>query len=129
MKYIRQFCVILLITFLGELLHFMIPIPIPASIYGIVILFAGLLSGIIPLASVRETGLFLVEIMPVMFIPAAVGLIDSWEMISGSLLKYAVVIVITTAGVMAVAGRVTQRMIRSGKNDLPETEEGGLKNV
>ncbi len=129
MKYIRQFCVILLITFLGELLHFMIPIPIPASIYGIVILFAGLLSGIIPLASVRETGLFLVEIMPVMFIPAAVGLIDSWEMISGSLLKYAVVIVITTAGVMAVAGRVTQRMIRSDKNDLPETEEGGLKNV
>lgn len=129
MKYIRQFCVILLITFLGELLHFMIPIPIPASIYGIVILFAGLLSGIIPLDSVRETGLFLVEIMPVMFIPAAVGLIDSWEMISGSLLKYAVVIVITTAGVMAVAGRVTQRMIRSGKNDLPETEEGGLKNV
>ena len=116
MKYVKQFLTILVIAFLGEILHYLIPMPIPASIYGIVILFAGLVSGVIPLAAVKETGLFLVEIMPVMFIPAAVGLIDSWDMIRGSLVMYVIVMVCTTVGVMAVAGKVTQWML-SGKTD------------
>ena len=117
MKYIKQFCIILLISFIGEVLHFLIPMPIPASIYGIILMLAGLLSGIIPLSSVKETGLFLVEIMPVMFIPAAVGLLDSWELISDSILIYVVVALVTTVGVMAVAGRVTQMVIRMGNKN------------
>ena len=42
MKYIRQFGIILLITFIGEIMHELIPIPVPAGIYGIVLLFTAL---------------------------------------------------------------------------------------
>ena len=70
MKYLRQFLLILFISFLGELLKYFLPLPIPASIYGMVILFIGLLSGIIKLDAVKDVGKFLIEIMPVMFIPA-----------------------------------------------------------
>ena len=72
MKYLKQFGIIIGISFVGEILHRVIPLPVPASIYGIVLLFVLLESKILPIDSVRETGKFLVEIMPVMFIPAAV---------------------------------------------------------
>lgn len=39
MKFISQFGVILALSFLGEVLHRWIPLPVPASIYGIVLLF------------------------------------------------------------------------------------------
>lgn len=77
MKYLRQFCIILLISFLGELLHILIPLPIPASVYGLVLMLTALCTGILKLTQVRETADFLIEIMPVMFIPAAVGLLES----------------------------------------------------
>lgn len=73
-KYLKQFLIILGITFIGEILKMFLPMPIPASIYGMVIMFVGLMTGIIKYESVKETGKFLIEIMPIMFIPAGVGL-------------------------------------------------------
>lgn len=78
MKYINQFLIILLISFLGEILKCLLPLPIPASIYGMIILFLGLMTKVIKLESVKETGKFLIEIMPIMFIPAGVGLMTTW---------------------------------------------------
>ena len=79
MKYIKQFGIILLISFLGEILRAVIPLPIPASIYGLVLMLAALMTHLLPLEAVQDSGKFLIEIMPLMFIPAAVGLLDSWS--------------------------------------------------
>ena len=108
MKYLRQFCIILAVALAGDVLHSLLPFPVPGSIYGIIIMFTLLQTGLMPLDAVQETGHFLVEIMPVMFIPAAVGLIESWDMVAPSLLPYAVVTLASTVLVMAVSGRVTQ---------------------
>ena len=78
MKYIKQFSIIITVSFLGEVLHALLPLPIPASIYGLLLMLAGLCCHIIPMDEVKETGKFLVEVMPLMFIPAAVGLTESW---------------------------------------------------
>lgn len=115
MKYLKQFFIIIVISFLGEILHAVIPLPVPASIYGIVLLFTGLMTGIVPLESVRDVGIFLIEIMPVMFVPAAVGLIESWELLSSKLISYVLVTFLTTFVVMVVTGIVTQRVIRGRK--------------
>ena len=119
MKYIKQLCIILLISFIGELLAYFIPLPIPASIYGIILLFLALETKLVKLESVRETGKFLVGIIQLMFIPATVGLINSWDLISSSWLKHGVLIVCTTVAVMSVSGLVTQWVIRKrgGGND------------
>ena len=111
MKYIRQFGIILLITFIGEIMHELIPIPVPAGIYGIVLLFIGLKTGIVPLSEVKDASKFLIQIMPLMFIPA-VGLIDTWEVLSPSWLQFVIVTVVTTVVVMAVSGLATQAVIR-----------------
>ena len=112
MKYIWQMTVILSVTCLAELLKYFIPLPIPASIYGLVLMFLLLCSGIIKLHQVRETADFLVEIMPMMFIPAAVGLLDSWEVLRPILLPVAVIIPLTTVLVMGITGRTAQFILQ-----------------
>lgn len=112
MLYLRQFCIILFVSFLGELLHVMIPLPIPASVYGLVLMLLALCTGIIKLNQVKETAGFLIEIMPVMFIPAAAGLLDAWPALQAIWIPVILITVITTVLVMAVTGRVTQHMIR-----------------
>jgi holin-like protein len=104
--------IISLISFIGEALSFLIPLPIPASIYGIVIMLALLISGKLKVESVKDVSLFLIAVMPVMFIPATVGLMNSFALLRGSLLAYAVILVVSTAAVMVVSGLVTQQIIR-----------------
>lgn len=112
MRYIGQFCVILLITFIGEVLNNLIPLPVPASIYGMALMFIALCLKIIPLSAVEDTGDFLIEIMPVMFIPAGVGLMSSWGALKPMLLPAIVAVTLVTVVVMTAAGRGAQGIIR-----------------
>ena len=117
MLYLRQFCIILFVSFLGELLHVIIPLPIPASVYGLVLMLSALCTGIIKLNQVKETAGFLIEIMPVMFIPAAAGLLDSWPFLRPVWIPFIVITLISTVIVMAVTGQVTQKMIQKDKKN------------
>lgn len=116
MKYLKQFLVILVIAFAGEVLKYIIPLPIPSSIYGLIILFVGLLTGLIRLEQVREAGKFLIEIMPVMFIPAAVGLLESWGVLHPMFLPVIIITLVSTVVVMAATGISSQLIIRLGKH-------------
>lgn len=115
MKYLKQFGLILLISFCGEVLSYFIPLPVPASIYGLVLMLAALMTGRIPLSAVRDTGKLLIEIMPIMFIPAAVGLIRYWHVLRPVLIPVAVITLVSTVVVMAGTGRITQAVIRLGE--------------
>ncbi len=115
MKYIKQFSIILGISLLGELIHHFVPLPIPASIYGIGILFFCLKCRLIPLEAVADVGNFLIEIMPLMFIPAAVGLLESWGVVKDSIGKYLIIIPVSSIAVFAVSGLVTQFLLRRKK--------------
>ena len=115
MKFLIQFMIIIAFSFLGELLHYILPLPIPASIYGIVLLFVALELKWVKVKDIRETSSFLIAVMPVMFIPAAVGLIDSWKSIGNSWLEHIIVTVLTTFVVMGVSGWITQFVIQRNK--------------
>ena len=115
MKYLKQFLLILCITFVGELVKYVLPLPIPASIYGMVILFVGLMTGHIKLSSVKEAGKFLIEIMPVMFIPAGTGLVESWSALKPICVQVVVIMFVSTIVVMVISGRVTQFVIRRNR--------------
>lgn len=112
MKFVKQFGIILVFSFIGEICHFLISFPIPASIYGLVFFFIALNMKWISLDSVKETGKFLIEIMPIMFIPAAVGLLDSWEVLKPIWLQFVLIALVTTILVMGITGRITQFCIR-----------------
>ena len=108
MKFLRQFMIILLLSFLGEVLKMFIPLPIPASVYGLVLMLLRLVTGILKTSQVKEAAFFLIEIMPVMFIPAAAGLIDSWKVLQPLLLPILVITVVITIFVMVVTGKIAQ---------------------
>ena len=112
MNYLKQFLIILTVCFIGEILHAMIPLPIPASIYGLVLMLICLIAKIIPEEKVSAVSDFLIGIMPVMFIPSAVGLMGYWEAIKPILLAVVVITVAMNVLVFAVSGRVTQAVIR-----------------
>lgn len=116
MKYLRQLLIILIFSFAGEALHYLVPIQIPASIYGLVLLFIGLMTGLIQLSQVQETAKFLIEIMPMMFIPAGVGLLESWGVLKPILVPVIVILVVSTVFVMGVSGLVTQGVMHIGKS-------------
>ena len=112
MKYIKQFEIILAISLIGELLNNIIPLPIPASIYGMAILFTALCTGVVKLSSVKETGDFLIQIMPMLFIPATVGLLESCDIMQGFLTAIIVIALVSTVLVILVSGHATQFIIR-----------------
>lgn len=122
MKYLKQFSIILLISFIGEIMHMFIPIPVPASIYGLVILFACLELKIIKLSAIKETARFLIEILTITFIPTTVGLMDSWSLLEGRVGQWVLITFATTVLVMVASGRVTQRVIRMKRKGGEEDE-------
>lgn len=117
MKYLRQFAIILFISLLGELLRVLIPLPIPASVYGLVLMLLALTTGVIKLHQVKEASAFLIEIMPVMFIPAGVGLLESWPALKPVWIPVVLITMLTTVIVMVVTGRVAQRIIGKGNKE------------
>lgn len=115
MKYVIQFLIIAAFAFVGELLHWFIPLPIPASIYGIVLLFIVLELKWVKVSDIREVSSFLIAVMPIMFIPAAAGLMESWGAVKSSVWEYALITIVSTFVVMGVSGAVTQFVIWRGK--------------
>jgi holin-like protein len=111
-KYIQQFLIILGFTFAGEVLNRLIPLPIPAAIYGLILLFLALASKLLPLEAIRETALFLIAIMPMLFVAPVVNLLDVWDQIVNDLLPILILIVATTILTFAAAGLVTQTILK-----------------
>lgn len=111
MKYINQFLIIMLISFIGELLS-LLPLPVPASVYGLLILLFCLFSGIIRLKDVEDVANWLILIMPVLFVPSAVSLMNVKDELLNHLLIICVVVLISTIVVMVVTGKVAQAIIK-----------------
>ena len=118
MKYFRQILLIMLFTCLGELLHTWISAPIPASIYGMVLLFLALSLKIVKVEAISEAGGFLVSILPVLFVAPLVGLMDYWSAIKDALVPIFFIILASTLLVFGLSGRVTQWLMeRKGGKD------------
>lgn len=114
MKYVFQFCRILAFCFVGEIMHIFLSLPVPASIYGLVLLLIALKCGFVKLKQVRETGTFLTSIFPLLFVPAAAGVMNLWDSIGATIIPILLALFPVTILVMAVSATVTQRLARRG---------------
>lgn len=110
MHFVLQLGVILGVSCAGELLRHVIPLPVPASVYGLCILLLLLVLGVVKADSIRPTASFLIEVMPIMFVPAAVGLMESWGILQPALVPFLLTATLITAVVMAVTALIVQKM-------------------
>lgn len=115
MRLIKQFTILVTVCFIGEILHRLIPLPVPASIYGLVLMFAALQAKIMPLDAVEEISDGLLGIMPLLFIPSTVGLILAWPILKIHWLQFTVIGVGSTIAVFFASGHITQLVIRIKK--------------
>ncbi len=126
MKYIKQLTIILAVSLIAELMEYLIPLPVAASVYGLVLMLIGLMTHIIPLEKVEGVADFLVENMAIVFIPPTVGIMASVEALRQMLIPLIVISLVSTVLVMAVTGWVTQFIVRRSKGKrAKETEEIG----
>lgn len=116
MKYLKQLFYILAFSLAGELLCAVIPLPIPAAIYGIVLLFTALCTGLLKAEKVEDTARFLIKIMPLLFVAPAVNILRYWDLISPNLAKICLITAVSTVIVFAVSGWVTQLLRKGGKD-------------
>lgn len=112
MKYLYQLGIILIFSLIGEFLHALLPLPIPTSIYGLVLLLAALQFKVIKLEQIKETGLFLVNIMPFLFISAGVGLMNSFDLLKPILIPIILITISSTIIVMIATGKTADFIIR-----------------
>ncbi|MBE6947418.1 MAG: CidA/LrgA family protein [Ruminococcaceae bacterium] len=120
-NYLRQGAIIFGFTLLGEALNRLIPLPIPAAVYGLVFLFAALCLKIVKLEHVRELSNFLLTILPFLFVAPAVNLLESWNILAPQILPIVLLVVSSTILVFAIAGLVTQALCRKGDSDGSDT--------
>ncbi len=116
LKYIKQICIILGICLLAELMEYFIPLPIAASIYGLVLMLIALMTKIVPLKEVEDVADFLTGNIAILFIPPTVGIMASVEEIKQIIIPLLVICISTTLLIMGVTGWVAQAIIRMGKS-------------
>jgi holin-like protein len=119
MKYLSQFLIILGFTMASEALQRIVPLPIPASVYGIVLLFGALCLGLVKVEQVKEAGGFLTSILPILFVAPAVGFLENWDIIKGSLLPMFLLVLASTVLIFGISGRVAQALL---KKEEPKDE-------
>lgn len=117
MKYLKQAFVIFAFSLAGQALQTFVPLPIPAAIYGFVLLFIALSSGLLKEHHIDETADFLLKIMPVLFVAPAVNLLSYFDLIAENWAKILTIIVVSTFCVFFVAGIVTKLLTRKEHSD------------
>lgn len=129
MKYINQLLIIVSVSLLGEVLHFFIPLPIPASIYGLILMFVFLETGLVKLEKVKETSSFILSVMPIFFVPPCVGFINAFPLMKQYGIQFLIIGIGTTVLVMVATGWVVQGIMklkkRKGSANTDSEPNGG----
>ncbi|NLJ95207.1 MAG: CidA/LrgA family protein [Clostridiaceae bacterium] len=119
MEFIFSIAILLGFTFLGELLHVLLPLPIPAAIYGLLLLFLALNFKLVSVKKVKKTAGFFISIMSILFVAPVVNLMDSWQIVADNIIQIIVIVVLSTIIVFAISGNVTKLMLK-GKESKNE---------
>lgn len=115
MKYIKQLLIILLVSFIAEAMEYFIPLPVAASVYGLILMLIGLMTGIIPLEKVEGAADYLVGIMALMFVPPTVGIMATVDELKEMGVALVVISAVSTLVIMVVTGKVAQFILNRKK--------------
>ena len=112
MQYLKQFMVIIAFSLVGQALEKLVPLPVPAAVYGLVLLLLALLLGLVKVEKVKLAADFLISIMPVLFVAPAVKVLEYWGIIAPNAGAIIVIVVFTTGAVFGISGLITKWLMR-----------------
>ena len=112
MKLVFQFARIMGFCLAGELLHRVLPLPIPAAVYGLLLLFLALCVKLVKPEQVKQAGSFLTSLLPLLFVGPTVGITEQWGLIAPKLLPIGLLLLGSTVLTFGISGRLTQRFLK-----------------
>lgn len=115
MNIIKQLSWIFLFSFLGEVISYFSPVAVPGSVIGMVLLFLALQFNWVKMEQVEEVGEWLTSNMAILFIPAGVGLMTNFGIISSVWWQLLLVIFISTTLMIGLVGQIVQFIIQRSK--------------
>jgi len=107
-RIIVQIAILFGFSFLGNLVHTYLHIPLPGSIIGLLLLFLGLSLNIFSVKWIKQGAGFLLAFLPLLFVPTLVGIIKYPELFTGKGVLILLVVVISTIITMIAAGKSSE---------------------
>ncbi|BAK58174.1 CidA/LrgA family protein [Lactococcus garvieae] len=108
MKIYFQLLIILGFSFVGDTLSNSLHLPVPGSILGMIFLFLALQFKVLKFTDVDEVGSFLINNMTILFLPAGVGIMAKWSLISDFWWQIAVIVLLALIVNVFVLGHLVQ---------------------
>ena len=106
---IRGSFIILLFLFLGESISYFIGNIVPGSVIGMVLIFLALTLKIIKAEKVRAVTEFLTKNMTIFFVPASIGVMKSWNLISANWFSLTFICISTTILIIVVVALIQEK--------------------
>lgn len=134
MKIIYQIGIIFSICWLSEIVEALLPFDFPASVIGMILLFALLAARILKVEHVQEKSDFLLSNMAFFFVPAGVSIINYFDVLKNSVVQLIIICVVSTVVTFAVTAwsvKLTVRFMaltgRTGTGGGEGKEENGIE--
>ena len=118
MNIIKQIGIIFSICWISVVAESLLPFAFPASVIGMVLLLACLLTGILKTEHIQEKSGFLLSNMAFFFIPAGVNVINYLDILKENWLPLLAICILTTIitfGATAYSVRLTMRLLTKKK--------------
>ncbi|MEJ5065697.1 MULTISPECIES: CidA/LrgA family protein [Erwinia] len=121
-QYLRAFIIIYLCLYAGRGLSALLPVVIPGSILGMLVLFSLLASQLLPIHWVKPGCHLLIRYMALLFVPISVGVMNDMDILTAQFGPIVISCVVSTLIVLVTIGLMSQRLNdrhqrRTGAND------------
>lgn len=120
-NFFQQALTIAVILFISKIIEAFMPIPMPASVIGLVLLFIALCTGIVKLEQVESVGTALTNNISFLFVPAGISVINSLAILSKSPILIILLIIISTIFLLVCTGYASQLLVT--KSLFPSKEK------
>ena len=111
-KLLIQTALLFIFYYLGTWLQQTLELVIPGSVIGMILLFLLLVTRVIPAKWVDDGSLFLTGILPLLFVPVCVGIMNYANLFSSEGAVIVAVIFTSTLVTLAITGAVSQLAAR-----------------
>ncbi|MFD8018253.1 antiholin-like murein hydrolase modulator LrgA [Staphylococcus warneri] len=119
--FFQQALTLAVILFISKIIEAVMPIPMPASVIGLVLLFIALCTGIVKLEQVESVGTALTNNISFLFVPAGISVINSLPILSKSPILIILLIIISTIFLLVCTGYASQLLVT--KSLFPSKEK------
>ncbi len=115
MKSLKGFIIVMGVLYIGFLCKHLIPIPVPETVYGMILLLILLKTGLVALETIEPISTVLLAYLASFFLPPGVGLMETYKKLEGILIPVLLICVVSTALTMIASG-LTVKWLKERKN-------------